>query len=206
MIDEAAHISTDLFYDAIVPMLELTNTALLAISTPLDEFNYYSKLVEQKDEHGNPFFKTIKAGRACDDCMRLPYDQMIKCDHVEDTAHWKSRHKLKRLKVLYEGDEARGVRELIGVAASDFTPCFSKEIIDNLFTNPLFVTQARPDAIYVTVDPNGGGASKMAIASGYYDGLDLVVSFFICVREGKNQYLYSPATRFKKSRIKWSAL
>lgn len=79
--------------------------------------------------------------------------------------------------MLYEGDEARGVRELIGVAASDFTPCFSKEIIDNLFSNPLFVTQARPDAIYLTVDPNGGGASKMAIASGYYDGLDLVVRF-----------------------------
>lgn len=85
-------------------MLELTNTALLAISTPLDEFNYYSKvkrdratvpfvlcsrlylskqLVEQKDENGDPFFKTIKAGRACDDCMRLSYDLMIKCDHIE---------------------------------------------------------------------------------------------------------------------------
>jgi hypothetical protein len=101
---------------------------------------------------------------------------MIKCDHIEDTAHWKSRHKLKRLKVLYEGDEARGVRELIGVAASDFTPCFAKEDVDTLFENPLFVTEASPDAIYVTVDPNGGGASKMAISSGYYNGLDLVVS------------------------------
>jgi len=96
----------------------------------------------------------------------------------KDTAHWKSRHKLKRLKVLYEGDEARGVRELIGVAASDFTPCFAKEDVDTLFENPLFVTEASPDAIYVTVDPNGGGASKMAISSGYYNGLDLVVSLF----------------------------
>ena len=102
------------------------------------------------------------------------------------------------MKVLYEGDEARGVRELIGVAASDFTPCFAKEDVDTLFNNPLFVTEASPDAIYVTVDPNGGGASKMAISSGYYNGLDLVVSLFfiflVCTRarifRGKmrNQY------------------
>lgn len=179
IIDEAAHISLDLFYETIVPMLELTNTALLAISTPLDEFNYYSKLVEQKDEHGNPFFKTIKAGRVCDDCSRLAYDEMIKCDHIEDTAHWKNPHKLKRLKVLFEGDEARGLRELAGIAASDFTPCFSKEDIGRLFDNPRRIVNCAPDAIYVTVDPNGGGASKMAIASGFYDGLDLVVSVFL---------------------------
>lgn len=82
-----------------MPILELTNTALLCISTPLDEFNYYSKLVEQKDENGNPFFKTIKAGRVCDDCSRLPHEQMLKCDHIKDGAHWKNPHKLKRLKV-----------------------------------------------------------------------------------------------------------
>lgn len=80
-------------------MLELTCTSLLAISTPLDEFNYYSKLVEQKDENGDPFFKTIKAGRICEDCGLLPYEDMIKCDHVPDGAHWKNPHKLKRLKV-----------------------------------------------------------------------------------------------------------
>lgn len=119
----------------------------------------------------------------------------------KDTAHWKSRHKLKRLKVLYEGDEARGVRELIGVAASDFTPCFAKEDVDTLFENPLFVTEASPDAIYVTVDPNGGGASKMAISSGYYNGLDLVVSLFFfncpCVWEKRTTGLCNREPRFQ---------
>jgi len=187
VIDEAAHISLDLFYETIVPMLELTNTALLAISTPLDEFNYYSKLVEQKDEHGEPFFKTIKAGRVCDDCSRLDYEQMIKCQHVEDTAHWKNKTKLGRLQILFEGDEARGLRELGGIAASDFTPCFAKEYINTLFENEAWNTIVSPEALYLTVDPNGGGASKMAIASGYYSGLDLIVSdfffLFFCVLE-----------------------
>lgn len=100
VIDEAAHISLDLFYETILPILELTNTALLAISTPLDEFNYYSELFLKKDENGDDFFKTIKAGRICDDCGRLPYDIMIKCDHMPDGAHWKSVHKKRRSDVL----------------------------------------------------------------------------------------------------------
>ena len=170
-------------------MLELTNTALLAISTPLDEFNYYSKLVEQKDENGEPFFRTVKAGRACDDCMRLPYDQMLKCDHKFDTAHWKNPHKLKRLKVLFEGDEARGVRELIGMAASDYAACFQKEDIEKLFTNPLFNVQSRPDEIYITIDPNGGGASKMGMASGFFDGNSVVVRLFFVFLCGWRFYL-----------------
>lgn len=107
------------------------------------------------------------------------------------------------MKVLYEGDEARGVRELIGVAASDFTPCFAKEDVDTLFENPLFVTEASPDAIYVTVDPNGGGASKMAISSGYYNGLDLVVSFIslcACLGWGRGLGPGSSRRRFNTGR------
>ena len=116
--------------------------------------------------------------------MRLPYDEMIKCDHKSDGAHWKNPHKLKRLKVLFEGDEARGVRELIGIAASDFTACFSKEQIDTLFNNPLWNVTCAPRCIYVAVDPNGSGPSKMGICSGFIDGERFVVSvhsFFFCV-------------------------
>jgi hypothetical protein len=164
-----------MFYETILPMLELTGTSLLAISTPLDEFNYYSKLVEQKDDHGKPFFKTVKAGRICDDCMRLPFEQMLKCDHVVDGAHWKNAAKLKRLKALYEGDEARGARELGGVPMSSYTACFQKADIEGLYLNPLRVTRAMPRCIYITVDPNGGGMSKMGMTSGYFDGIDTVV-------------------------------
>jgi len=171
-----------LFYETIVPILELTNTALLAISTPLDEFNYYSELFLKKDENGEDFFKTIKAGRICDDCGRLPYDLMIKCDHVPDGAHWKSIHKKRRLASLFEGDEARGLRELGGIMASDHTPCFQKKDISTLFDNDRWVLEAPPEAIYITIDPNGGGASDFGMAAGCFDQGRLVVSllfFFI---------------------------
>ena len=113
-----------MFFEVIVPILELKNTALLAISTPMDEFNFYSKLTELKDDKGLPFFNTIKAGRICKQCSLLPHEEMLKCDHVKDTAHWKSVRKGKRLKMLYGGDEARGLRELGGVIASGKSPFF----------------------------------------------------------------------------------
>ncbi len=80
--------------------------------------------------------------------------------------------------MLFDGDEARGIRELIGVAASDFTACFQKEDIDTLWNNIRTQTVAAPDEIFVCIDPNGGGLSKMAIVSGYFNGNDLVVSVF----------------------------
>lgn len=130
----------------------------------------------QKDESGEPFFKTLKAGRVCDDCSRLPYEQMMQCNHVEDGAHWKNPHKLKRLKVLFEGDEARGLRELAGEIASDFTACFQKPDIDRLFNNPIHYAKNMPECIYFSIDPNGGGPSKIGGVSGFFDGNDLVVS------------------------------
>jgi len=82
---------------------------------------------------------------------------------------------LKRLKTLFEGDEARGLRELGGIIASDFTSCFQKGDIEALFLQPVKDTLSMPRHLYIAVDPNGGGMSKMGITAGYKDGNDTVV-------------------------------
>lgn len=199
VIDEAAHISLDLFYEAVVPMLELNNTSLLAISTPLDEFNYYSKLVEMEDENGQPFFNTVKAGRVCDDCMRLPHKQMFECTHVVTDEHWKSGPKGKRLKMLYQGDEARGLREMGGIAASSMSPCFDRAIVQALFETEPYEIEHSPDAIYMTIDPNGAGPSSFGIVSGIFEGpLRVVSAFYSCFggrRGGDNWVIRGSAGR-----------
>jgi hypothetical protein len=82
---------------------------------------------------------------------------------------------------LFEGDEARGLRELGGIAASDFTACFQKADIEALFLQPLRTVRSMPRVIYLTVDPNGGGMSKMGVVSGFFDGTDIVVSISLVV-------------------------
>ena len=44
------------FYDVIVPLMEVEGTATICISTPLDEFNFYSALTDLKDEKGRHVF------------------------------------------------------------------------------------------------------------------------------------------------------
>lgn len=68
------------------------------------------------------------------------------------------------------------MRELGGIIASDFTSCFQKADIEALFLQPLVTTTTMPRHIYITVDPNGGGMSKMAVVAGYKDGDITVVS------------------------------
>lgn len=55
--EEAAAMDTAVFYEVVVPLLELDRTALICISTILDPCNYYSKLLELKDHNGESFFQ-----------------------------------------------------------------------------------------------------------------------------------------------------
>jgi hypothetical protein len=49
----------------VVPLLGVKDTALLGISTPSDEFNYYAEL---KDAHGERLFHDISLGMVCAAC------------------------------------------------------------------------------------------------------------------------------------------
>ena len=176
MIDEAAHVKEDLFYETVVPILALEKTAFLGISTADSSSNYYSQLMETLDHEGKPFFRVIRAGRICDACQSLPYAQKINCDHTRSTEHWKSDHKVERLKCLYKGKEGRALLELGGVTASDFEPAFDSEAIARLFeAQQDYVCRMAPEFIFLCVDPNGGGPSEMVISYSF-------IHFFFCRR------------------------
>lgn len=93
------------------------------------------------------------------------------------TEHWKSDHKVNRLKCLYKGKEARALLELGGVVANDFRPAYDMEAIGRLFEHKArYICMSSPPAIVMCIDPNGGGASEMAICSAYFVASAVVVS------------------------------
>ena len=53
-MEEAAFMALDVFFEVIVPLLEMETTALIAISTPLDGMNFYSEMFELKGGDGKP--------------------------------------------------------------------------------------------------------------------------------------------------------
>lgn len=137
LIDEAAYVNQDLFYHTLIPILGMKRTALWMISTPGDEDNYYSTLLELKNEDGTPFFKVFKISNICQKCKKLDNKKQLNCPHMEKhTESWKSSSRTKRLKRLYEGDEATALREFAGEVASDHTACFRKDDIENTWKLP----------------------------------------------------------------------
>lgn len=145
----------------------MKQTALVAISTPLDEYNFYSKLINKKDTNGNPFFNTIRMGSVCEPCQLLDYHLQLQCDHVEQVlppTHDHKRH--KRIKQIYPQEQAaRALREVGAVIATDFQPAINKEYTYRLGKLPRFDVIRQPRHIFITVDPNGGGPSALSIIS-----------------------------------------
>jgi len=182
IVDEAAHIPEELFFKVIVPILSMAKTALIALTSPEGSENYFSRLSSMKDKNtGEPFFRLIDCLMVCSDCRKLEYEEQLKCNHVKQHAFWLDARKVQRLKQLYEQDAATGLRELTGVIADDFAPCFDRHDIAQFYSRPPVITDVAPKYIYVSVDPNGGGASRMAISSGFFDprGHFVVRIFFV---------------------------
>lgn len=148
----------------------MSNTALLALSSPEGSDNYYSQLINLRDDNtGLPFFKVVDCFLICEACRKLERDEQVKCNHVKQKAHWLSKRKGERLKMLYKNDPATAIREMSGIIEDDFSPCFPKDDVKRMFERPPISTRYIPKQIYTAVDPNGGGPSQLAIVSGYYD-------------------------------------
>jgi len=160
----------------------MKNTALIGLSSPGDSANFFSKLLKLtvNDESDELFFRVIDCLLICKACQKLEKSEQLKCEHVKSGAHWLSKNKSKRLKRLYKANPALAIRELMGSVMDDHDTCFDRHDILRVFDLPHVDITSTPKHIYVSCDPSGGGASKMAITTGYYDDeLNFVVSFFI---------------------------
>jgi hypothetical protein len=185
--EEAAYMDQQVFYEVVVPLLGMRDTALIAISTILDPSNFYSKLVDLRDGQGTPLFDVQKFELVCDACRltKTPW----RCTHMVDTMPpWLSES--KHLKIRQFLPEELVGRETMGLAMSSGTRAFEATIVEtfessaretlpvgaglpralarlNRTRGPAVPRAAEAPAhvIYCAVDPNGGGVSEYAIAS-----------------------------------------
>lgn len=175
-MDEAAYASPDLVFETIFPLLEVKATAFIAISTVLDEFNFFSKLLALNDDDGDEFFDVIMIDLTCATCKRhLPKSRWKECEHVDDTVipPWKSKEKYKRAKIIQTADPnvGRNARESMGLIEGDYNralnEAFVKETMDRE-TRKYHAVASSPNRIYIAIDPDGGGkGSRMSVVSGF---------------------------------------
>ncbi len=161
-LEEAAFLDLQVFYEIVVPLLEMDTTALIAISTPQDKQNFYSEMFELKDARGEPFFRTIRVSLVCKACEAAGKGST--CTHNQDLIPpWKSAAKLDMVRALYGDQKDLMERESMGQITSDANSVFSMPAIDAMMQMENLSEDA--NYFFTAVDPTGGGASYMAVVS-----------------------------------------
>lgn len=130
------------FYEVIVPLMEVEGTATICISTPLDEFNFYSELTELKDDKGQYVFNV---------------------KHIKGTVAvpWKSAEGRSRVQAIYGTRSTLFQREIMGEIVGDGeNKAFNGDKLKRWFEKP--ATNGPYDildnTIFVALDPNGGAS------------------------------------------------
>ncbi len=143
------------FYQVVTPLIGVDNTAVLAISTPDDEFNYYSELLELNDENGNPLFHCIKVGLQCQACI----EANKVCIHLlRKLPPWKSEGRAARVDAIMSANKEQNMRENRGVVISSRRYAFQSEWIKAFRERPRHPFTAPVKVLHMAIDPSGGGS------------------------------------------------
>ena len=173
ILEEAARLDPKVFQETIAPLLGVAYTALLGISTPMEEECQYSQMMQLKDVDGTPLFRTMEVSLVCDAC-KAKGDKvtMSTCPHKQyERPPWKQDDARQNLvKALMSTDPALLLRETAGLTMSSATTAFSHDAIQAFETRKIGadVDTHFIDALYMAVDPSGGGNSETAVMTCFF--------------------------------------
>lgn len=159
------------FYEVVIPLLEMEKAVLIMISTPVDTFNFFSALMDLKDpDTGENIFLVYHAELICERCKQT--------DHPENCKHrrhlippWKSVEKQDIVKMILKDNVTTLKRESMGVISDEGTSIIDKNSIKKFKELPPynFVDEmTKPKYIMIMCDPNttgGAMSSEMALTA-----------------------------------------
>lgn len=186
VMEEASRLSTDVFYEVVVPLLGVNNTAVLGISTPLGEDNYYSALTNLKDENERPLFRSLSVELVCPVCRKKDENQMSCVHRMDVLPPWKSQNRQEKVRRIMSSCPELFMQEAMGIVVSSRNGVFTKAQTQNLKDGleatekdlePIKIGTGWP--IFICIDPTGGGGSKLALVSfAVHAGNFIVVSIY----------------------------
>lgn len=164
------------FKEVVIPLLGVSKTAVLAISTPDDEFNHYTKLMELEVD-GKKVFKVLKVGLSCGRCLR----RGLTCIHRRSKLpSWKDQGRQHMIEAMYGGSESDRklmLRETHGVTVSEDVFMYKMYIQSLRDKKKYAFKDGKPNIVYIGIDPAAGGAdSDYTIVSIVFDAGKCVVS------------------------------
>ena len=142
-----------MFYEVIVPLLGMNHTSLLAISTPSNEYNYFTTQMKLVDKQGKLLYKTIKIGQKCEVCEKA---NTADCPHRKFfMPPWKSNLANKeRCEIILSGDPELANRELNGMMSSKTRFLFQDYLVD-FKALPRYEFHNPVPVFHTSIDPSG---------------------------------------------------
>ena len=120
------------FYEVIVPMMEVWGTATICISTPMGKWNFYSELVDLRDHNGNLVFNVIKMGMCCAQCAGT--ERADSCKHpVKTSPDWKTDEGRDKVKAIFGNRLTMLNREILGQITDDDAGVFNCKHLSKFF-------------------------------------------------------------------------
>jgi hypothetical protein len=198
--DETSFMNTEVFYQVIIPIFEMSKTTLICISTPMDTFNFYTALVNLvHPKTGLPIFNTYRLELICERCKKKKYP--ARCKHkLGYIPPWKSQDKLEIVKIIYQDMQHVLQRESLyiilfiykknthieyrGVVSDQGNSCIDLENVKTFNAKKEWDYEGKDDARFVLVfmDPNAGGKNEMAIIAGtHIDGQRIVSNIILYI-------------------------
>ena len=182
--EEAAYMDLGVFYQIVVPLLEMRQAVLIMISTPTGTWSFYNHLFNLVlPQTGQKLFNTVTVELVCSLCKRTE-----RTEHCRHNLHmvpaWKNSKKLDVVKLIYGDRTTTLKRESLGLTADDSNPLIRRDFITDLRERPLWVPDrdVPPRFVHITVDPNAGGPNGLAMtAIVYLNGQAVVSCFSVCV-------------------------
>lgn len=99
-----------LLYNVVLPTLARAGIAFIGISTLADPFNFWTQMLELKDEDGREVFKTIRYTLVCEDCARAGKEES--CKHkLGDLPYWQDASQHKKLEAIMQDKHDSFIRE-----------------------------------------------------------------------------------------------
>lgn len=159
ILEEAAYVDPNFFYETCAPLMIVGRTTLLAISTLTSSINFYTRLIKMRDPAtSKPMFITRQIQLSCAKCIEE--GKSHECVHLLHLVpRWQSSERHIRLKTIMQDRPDLIQSELSGVAFDAVQQIFRAEDIENLLT----MTPPTPELdqeLFTFIDPAAGGPSS----------------------------------------------
>jgi len=176
VVDEAAFIKAEMYRRGFLPVGLNRHVSTFLATTPGPSTCFFSQLISQVDQQGNPRLPLLVFGRPCDACMKKP--DYWTCQHKRhERAPWKDTGRESRWAWMWFGDNEAFAAEAVGFFKGDNRKLVQPEVIYRMRDKPKYHAERSPKFIFITLDFAEGGKDEVALIAVFFtEDFEMVVS------------------------------